>query len=282
MDLRLGRVTTLVGPSDVGKSAVVRALYHACFNKPAGVGHLRHGATSYEVRLASESGTVLRGRGRGGNVYRLGKAVFKSFGVGVPAPVSGALNLSRDNFQLQHDAPYWLSLSPPQAGKELNKVVNLQLIDRVLANAGRRVRRAKERAEWTRERLQEARQSRDSLAWVTDCRRDWKALDGRRRRLERLKTQAQELQDTLDRIKQAAQVMHKEGMKAADLDGVVAAAKRLLMLTQNREDLEVRLLTLRRNNEEIELGLHELEQVREELIAIERCPTCGQPLLGDK
>lgn len=181
LDLAPG-TNVLVGPSDSGKSAVLRGLRWLALNQPDGDGFIRHGASSASATLELDGHKVRRRRGRGVNSYRLdGQKPLVSFGRGkVPADVAALLNLGPLNFQPQHDAPFWLGLPPAQVARELNTVVNLEQIDHAQAHAAARVRRAQAELAVCKRRLEEARSRRDALAWVKDARRLWNEAEALR------------------------------------------------------------------------------------------------------
>ena len=113
-------VTTFVGPSDSGKSSIIRALRWIAFNRPQGETFIRDGAQVCVARLLADDFEVERKRGPGLNLYRLGADAFQAFGADVPAPIVDHLKFVPENFQLQHDDPFWFSLSAPVVSRRLN------------------------------------------------------------------------------------------------------------------------------------------------------------------
>lgn len=163
-------VTTIVGSSDKGKSAIFRALRACMLNVGSGEGMIKHGTDGYAVRVMIVGGTgkilVGRMRGKEGNLYYLGKTEFKAFGLSVPEPIEKALRLCEINFQAQHDSPFWLSLAPGQVAKELNEATELDLLDRVVARITRDSKLADHEYEATKESIQIVQTERDKLNWV--------------------------------------------------------------------------------------------------------------------
>lgn len=163
------RITCIVGPSDTGKSAIIRALCWACTNQPSGDEFIRWGTSGTTVKLSVDGHTVTRRRSPGGdtNEYHLDKQAFSAFGRGgVPEPIEKLLNLGSVCWQGQHDAPYWFSDTAGEVSRQLNAIVDLGIIDETLAQVGRAFHRARTKLETAEESLTEAKAAHDALAWV--------------------------------------------------------------------------------------------------------------------
>ena len=63
-------VTSIIGPSDVGKSAIIRALRWIVFNRPAGDAFIQHGTKQAEVIIQVEKDTIIRTKGKE-NLYKI-------------------------------------------------------------------------------------------------------------------------------------------------------------------------------------------------------------------
>jgi hypothetical protein len=161
-------ITCIVGPSDVGKSAIVRALRWVCMNQPGGDAFVRYGTKGATVKLTVDRHTITRRRSSGGDVneYRLDDQEFKAFGRGVPEPIEQFLNLTPVCWQGQHDAPYWFADTAGEVSRQLNAIVDLSIIDDTLAGVAKAVYRARTRLEMAEEELTAAKATYDDLAWV--------------------------------------------------------------------------------------------------------------------
>lgn len=177
LEIELGSVTSIVGPSDVGKSAILRALRWVALNKPRGDAFVKDGAKETLVRVETDKGIVERRRGSQKNLYRVEKRDLVAFGHEVPEEVDRVLGLGEINFQGQHDPPYWFSLSPGQVSKQINEIVDLDLVDRTLANLASKIRKTKTMQEACRARLEEARARRKALSPVGRAAQGLKHLE---------------------------------------------------------------------------------------------------------
>lgn len=159
--VEFGNITTIMGQSDRGKSAIFRALRWACLNALAGNEFIRHGASKARVVVYFHTQprhryVLKRIRGhRNPNIYKLNGKVFRSFGTGkVPDVISKVLALSPLNFQAQHDSPFWFSESAAEVSRQLNAVIDLSVIDDALTSIATEVRRSQERISIREEELE--------------------------------------------------------------------------------------------------------------------------------
>lgn len=237
-------ITTIKGPSDAGKSAILRALRWACLNDFSGEDFIREGAEGVLVTVSTKEGnTIERGKGKpDGNVYRLDKEELKAFGQGVPEPVQKALKLSELNFQSQHDAPFWFSLSGPEVSRQLNAIIDLSVIDTTLSNVANLVRTARERVNISKERILELERSLAELepqrARIKDFEhlQEWSVrLDKRTRRHERL----QRLLNSIEEIDvEALQARHSAAQELqTKADALQEQEERIERLFETLDDV---------------------------------------------
>jgi len=154
-------VTTIVGATDKGKSAILRAVRWVALNDIPGNEFIREGAKKTEVTLeivaGKQSFTVVRTKAKEGpgNTYTIGEKEFKAVGQGVPSDISNLLQLNEINFQAQLDSPFWFCETGGGISRKLNSVIDLSVIDTALEKAGAGVRQATERRSICEARLRE-------------------------------------------------------------------------------------------------------------------------------
>ncbi|GAB6932166.1 AAA family ATPase [Calditerricola satsumensis] len=148
-------LNVIVGPSDSGKSAIVRALRWALFNQPRGSDFVRAGADSCRVTVCFDDGTVIvRERTAARNRYRVRtpdgrEQVFEGFGTGVPDAVLEAhglrpLVLDEDletlvHLAMQLDPPFLLGERAAVRAKVLGLLSGAHIIDAAIRDTQRDV-----------------------------------------------------------------------------------------------------------------------------------------------
>jgi hypothetical protein len=140
LDLDKG-INVLVGSSDSGKTAILRALYWVVENRPLGDAFVSRwarddkgkqtGSTIVEVRKGKR--LVTRVRGSGENFYGVGDDKLEATRGEVPRAVEEFFNLSSVNLQKQLDAPFLLSSTAGEVARFLNSILKLDEIDTVLS-----------------------------------------------------------------------------------------------------------------------------------------------------
>lgn len=179
-------VTSIVGKSYKGKSWLLRALEWVCRNVPSGDAYINWDSDEAKVRLSIDKKKVIRIRNKNDNLYRLsGRAKpFTALGVDVPKAIAEFVNVSNINFQRQHSTkknriPFWFSETAGEVSRQLNSIVNLEIIDSTLAKIATEVRDTNTIIKVTEKALEKATQEKKELFYV-------KALDDKLRRIEKL------------------------------------------------------------------------------------------------
>ncbi len=166
-----GGFNIIFGPSDFGKSAIIRALKWVLYNEPRGTDFIRHGATLAKVTMVLSNGyTIIRERSRSKNSYILidpeGKNMtFEGFGNEIPAEIIKAHGIpkyeldsdssSSLNIGEQLEGPFLLSETGAVRAKAIGKLIGLHIIDKAIRNCNLDIRRENQIEEKTRNDLTE-------------------------------------------------------------------------------------------------------------------------------
>lgn len=312
LDIPLDGITVLVGPTDAGKSAALRALRWLLFNRPSGTSFIRRGAGKTRVRLHIDGHVIERIRSEKSNRYKLDGELLSSFSNTVPDQVKRILNISEISFQGQHDSPFWLASSPAQVSRELNSIVDLEIIDKALSRGAAGIRVARTNQTVAEERLASAKQERKKLRWVPgwierarDAQRLENKIEDITRRCETLKDKIAQVErgrataETLSQrtlkasgLLSIATRLHNESEVQKHLSSLIDRATRLskikpppdigiepcLDLAKQIYRIQVLIASASVLIEERQDTLDKMIQIQDRLAKIPTCPSCKQPL----
>jgi DNA repair ATPase RecN len=125
-------LNVVVGASDTGKSAIIRALRFIALHESVS-GLITHGETSLQVGVLCEDGGVFRFKNPKEYGYKVGQEKFLACAKQQPKAVSDRLMLTDVNFQSQMDSVFLLALTGGQLAKEINRIVALDDIDKSIS-----------------------------------------------------------------------------------------------------------------------------------------------------
>lgn len=138
-------VNLIVGESDNGKSAILRAIYWCAMNQPSGNNFINwnNKKNIASVTLINDHHTIIRSMGKSINAYFIDDFddELTGFGRSVPEVINQALRLNELNFQRQKDVFFLFDKSAPEVGRYLNTVIDLDIIDSSLSHSNTRVKR---------------------------------------------------------------------------------------------------------------------------------------------
>ena len=154
-------VNTIIGTSDHGKSSIFRALSLICKNKPDGNHFVSHWLLNDKGKIKGNTHCILyvddhiieRKKGKV-NEYKIDDVPLRAFQRDVPEEVLDALNLLEPNFQHQSDNFFLLNLPSTKVAEELNKIVNLEIIDLSVASVNQKLRNCKQDFKTNQELIQ--------------------------------------------------------------------------------------------------------------------------------
>lgn len=195
-------ITTFTGATDAGKSSIIRAIQWVVLNRPLGDSFIRDENKPAFVGLKTENGIVSRKKGKGINIYKVNGQTLEAFGANVPEEVKQFLGMEELNFQLQFDAPYWFMISPGEVSKQLNQIVDLEIIDSTLSNLNNKIRQTRMEVTLSEKRLDEVSQSAKHLRFVKRMSADFQ-------RLEQLSLQIDETRSNFVSMSESVQTIER-------------------------------------------------------------------------
>lgn len=240
-------VNILAAPTNKGKSAVVRAIRWLVEHKPV-TGLVRHGEDSMSVTLETDNGTVTRFKTKSGNGYDVDGQRYLATGTIQPIPVKQVLQIEDINFQGQHDAPFLLRLTPGQLARELNRIVDLEVIDKANSTVASGLRGCEMLLEAQTTIAESTKARVEALEWASAASDELEALDTGADALEASKAKLGALDEAYQNVLDCQGLIAERvplilGLEALIVDIRVLEAKRAK--AASLAEKETKLLTSR-------------------------------------
>jgi len=275
-------VNVIIGSSDVGKSAIMRAINWVRTNKPSGESFKSNWGGD-GTRASIEVGDVIvsRLRTKTKNAYLKGEDLLKGFGTEVPEEVTNMLRLPPLNVQRQMDQPFLLSTGAGEVARYLNQLVDLDVIDITLSNLDQNHRQCKASIKNNEESIEELKEKLTSYTDLDDRQAIADEGEGIEGRVSALLSNQSDLADlhymivkTQERVNKLPDVGKAEVLynEADQLHMDVSIANRELLtlgvLVVDIEGLRKDQVSLA---EDIEVYQLEFDELMPEV-----CPLCGR------
>jgi DNA repair ATPase RecN len=273
-------LTILYGKSGLGKSCALRGLTWVCLNEPRGDRYIRRGTKECSSSLTLDGQTIKRYRTPTSNGYEYDGQIYEALNGDVPSAISNLLRLNPSSFSDQFDGPYWLLLSKPEVARQLNSIVNLDLIDRTLESLSLSARRAKDRVTESSDNLVAAKQKRDDLAWVKDADTKLKEIEEAEEKRGKTEKDLSVLSSILDRLEEKEHLLLNGEKEMRRLLKILDVGDRLVFVNQQLSDLKQKISALERGEGYLDGINKEWTEIQERLADYtkENCPICGQTL----
>lgn len=241
-------INALIGSSNNGKSAILRALNWAVNNRPLGVEVLlsnwaydSKGKQNEEMSVTVEKGnsTLIRRKTKSENEYVIDGEVLEAIKTDVPEEVRKFFMLSETNMQKQQDAPFLLSLSSGKIAEYFNRIVRLDIIDRVLSNAESSRRKMKNQLESSESQEKKLEKELEKFEWIDSVE---KLIE----KIKVLDSKSEELSETKDDLEESV-----EKFEVASKEKYPDFKKELKLISQIDE--------IEENNHQLNIELGQLE-----------------------
>lgn len=270
-------VTTVTGDNDCGKTALFRAIEWVCVNKPAGTHFISHGQEKTAVKIVIDNQSVIKRRSRKQpTTYQVNEKKLEAAGQSVPNIVEVALNIGRENLQAQHDPPFWFHLTGGQLAKQINKIVDLEIMDKTQSIIQEKARESKSKLKVLQEQESESKQTIESLQWLEEVKRKKSEVV---KLIKQKGTQSQGigiLSDLISSIeRRQSEIKSLPDFDLEKIDSVMEESgeqrTKILELEHLIEDIEEMEMSICQNKED-------QKEVEGKLKTVTKCPTCGQLL----
>lgn len=261
-------LNAIVGPSDHGKSALVRALRWVLYNEPRGTSFIRVGAKVCQVRVEFDDGTVVtRLRSTTGkNQYLLelpgrDKLVFEGFGSDIPAEISQATGVRKVqidehtrvelNLGAQLDGPFLLSENGAIRAKVIGQLGGVHLLDWAQRSVNTELRRLRDEESRIQERMEQLSAALKAYEHLPELQEQIAQIGGLIQQAGEIEGRAAELSALQREWQENSSALAETARVLVGLDGVAEAGERLQKL------------------EECARGYREMEQLQQEISQVD-------------
>ena len=207
-------VNIILGQSDSGKTAIIRAIRWALQNKPNGDGMRSNWGGDTQVAIQFNDGTVIRRRTNSRNEYCLKQEEnaleFTAFKQEVPNEIKAMVNMSEENLQQQLDSPFLLQDTPGQVATHFNKVANLSAIDTSLAYINSGVAKSRREEENCIALIDKKQKQLDEFIDLKKMESEISAVEKRHLRFDKFKRESATIAFLVEEIEELTELIGQE------------------------------------------------------------------------
>jgi len=280
-------INIIVGQSDSGKSAVIKALNWVVNNTPSGEAFRSSWGGDTKVQVHTDDKDIQRYKGKKGNLYltcpedTTYASKFNSFGQDVPNEIKQLLNFSSLNLQGQFDSPFLLALSGGEVARYLNKIAHLDSIDKSLSNINRILRKEKEELSYLKKDLTETREKVGAYEWIDEAEGCLSKLEVFETSLRQKKDKSIILAETINRVERWEDEIQEISKLTQYEDKVIKLIKDSELIEKNKHKVE-RLNEVVENIETMEEKINRYKCIVADSqkdfndLMPDVCPLCGR------
>lgn len=179
-------LNVIVGPSDQGKSAIIRAVKWVLFNEPLGTFFIREGEKECSVTLQFFDGERLtRIRSKNKNLYVFvdknnKESVFEGFGSEVPQPIMDIIGIKKIyldgkqssliNIGEQLEGPFLLSEKTSTRANAIGRLVGVHIVDQAISGVLKDIRNLNINIKSNEEKLKEYSKQLKQFNYLDDLK----------------------------------------------------------------------------------------------------------------
>lgn len=219
-------VNVIIGETDSGKSAVIRALRWLTDNKPNGDSFRSSWGGKTSVSIQTKENDIISRQRDTENLYYLNDHKFAAFSTGVPEDVLSTLNLTEVNAQYQLDSPFLLSSTAGQVAQFFNKIAHLDKIDQGQKNLRKWTGQLNRKIESLTEDIKESKEQLKDYAYLKPLAKQIEAVEKKQEQMESMRTKKQSIEDTLYSLS-SLETRLKEYQNKVSLDVLVTKTLKL-------------------------------------------------------
>jgi exonuclease SbcC len=275
-------VNVIVGRSQSGKTALVRALQWCLFNRPSGFRFNREGCESPTTVTVEVDGKRIRHiKEKRSNIYHINKKVFSKVGRDVPDLVKQTLNVSELNVQSQLDSHFLITSSPGIVAKTINRITKFDKIDAWTKKLTRKINSLSAERDMLDGEIKDIGEEIKRFKGLAGINTKIQSLKGLDSHVTSCENEIDDLSSMVDSLEQAKQDISWAGeieKLKAKCKGAEVLEQKIDELTEQEEALElyVHTVELLQNQKEEQASL--IKEYKKALKKEKVCPTCFRPI----
>lgn len=273
-------LNVIVGPSDTGKSAIIRGIKWVLYNEPSGDYFIREGENECSVTLEFSDGiAVERFRSRSKNIYILHrrdgeKIKYQGFGTSVPDEIVEAIRIkkihldgeesSSINIGEQLEGPFLLSEKTSTRASAIGRLIGVNIIDEALRETLRDLRNLNNNKRYLDERTESLKDELKKYKYLDKLSEQATNIEGIKKlikeksiKLERLKS----ILNNYSKMKNELKEVNGYLEKVSDLDILEEKVKEISYLNSYYKILSNRRKDLLEYRKGITLNLNIIEKL---------------------
>ena len=249
-------LNVILGNSDVGKTAILRAIKWALYNEPKGDYFIRQGEKEVSVKVTFSNGVVVeRVKTPSKNSYFLvdssgNEMRFEGFGIDVPKEITDVTNMYKVpldnsnnktilNIAEQLDGPFLLNEQASLRASAIGRLIGVNYVDDALRNVVRDNKRTNQEIVELRKNRDDLKEQLDEFSYIKDYKEKYE-------KITRIRNKIKDLQDRLDLCFKLKENIDKNKIELEEVSNLVEKFKNLNKLEIIIPNLENSLL--RKNN----------------------------------
>lgn len=239
----------IVGPTNQGKTAIIRSIIWCLYNTPSGADFIRHGEDFARVSVTFSNGkTVIHEKGAKSHYYILkepGKddVVLEHFGAG---PVDLVMqfhgmrivtfNDSEKTLNVcqQLEAPFFISESAPSKAAIIGRLAGTDVVDTAIKNSAKDLRAANQTKKILEEQLKTDKKTLESYKDVDEALEELSKggeiaeyIRRKSEKIEEIRRIMKQIEDSQQKIAEISKILGKEEEVASAFE-LLACTKKLL------------------------------------------------------
>lgn len=197
------KINVIVGPSDNGKSAIMRGIIWLLTNRPSGNGIVSNWIKDDKDKIIGDSfvemtingNVITRKKTKDENSYYIGDKVLPTVGMDVPSEVKNLIKINEVNIQKQHDSHFLLNSSGAEVARFFNSIINLEQIDLALSAIDKKKKSNNKDLKDTKQQIDQFVSDLQQYYFLDKLKENIKELETKEKEISLVKVKMNELKE---------------------------------------------------------------------------------------